>query len=151
MRIWSVYIIVEISFLFQLLGECHCWWTKESSRSHVAKFYGRLQLIRSVLRASTLNFRVFKIHSNCNFVGKLHHPFWLNLVLAFWGIHFQLFKLLSLAKDHCTSVPAMCIWYISLIKSDLKWCIHLSRSLFFNFNYLVSVTAGGSMSPRGHM
>ena len=32
-----------------------------------------------------------------------------------------------------------------------KWCIHLSRSLFLNFNYLLSVTAGGPESPRGHM
>ena len=31
------------------------------------------------------------------------------------------------------SVPEMRIWSISLIQSDLKWCIHLSRSLFFNF------------------
>ena len=38
-----------------------------------------------------------------------------------------------------------------LIKSDLKWCIHISRSLFLYFNYLVSVTAGGPVSPRGHM
>ena len=30
-----------------------------------------------------------------------------------------------------------------LIKSELKWSIHLSRSLFLYFNYLVSVTAGG--------
>ena len=35
-------------FIFQLLGECHCWWTKESPRAHVAKFYGRLRLICSV-------------------------------------------------------------------------------------------------------
>ena len=28
------------------------------------------------------------------------------------------------------SVPEMRIWSILLIKSDLKWCIHLSRSLF---------------------
>ena len=35
------------------------------------------------------------------------------------------------------------LWSILLIKSDLKWCIHLSRSLFSYFNYLVSVTAGG--------
>ena len=27
-------------------------------------------------------------------------------------------------------VPEMRIWSIILIKSDLKWCIHLSRSLF---------------------
>ena len=45
----------------------------------------------------------------------------------------------------------MRIWSILLIKSDLKWCIHLSRSLFSYFKYLVSVTAGGSRSPRGHL
>ena len=28
------------------------------------------------------------------------------------------------------SVPEMRIWSILLIKSDLKWCIHLSKSLF---------------------
>ena len=32
-----------------------------------------------------------------------------------------------------------------------KWCIHLSRRLYLNFNYLVSVTAGGPVSPRGHL
>ena len=37
------------------LGECHCWWTRESLRAHVAKFYSRLQLIRSVSRASTFS------------------------------------------------------------------------------------------------
>ena len=41
-------------------------------------------------------------------------------------------------------------WHINF-KSDLKWCIHLSRSLYSYFNYLVSVTAGGPRSPRGHM
>ena len=48
------------------------------------------------------------------------------------------------------SVPEMRIWFILLIKYDLKWCIHNSRSLFLYFNYLVSVTAGGPVSPRGH-
>ena len=32
------------------------------------------------------------------------------------------------------SVPEMGIWSILLIVSDLKWCIHLSRSLFLYFN-----------------
>ena len=32
--------------------ECHCWWTEEPLRAHVAKFYGRLRLIRSVLRVT---------------------------------------------------------------------------------------------------
>ena len=49
------------------------------------------------------------------------------------------------------SVPEMRIWSILLIKSNLKWGIPLSRSLFLYFNYLVSVTAGGPESPRGHM
>ena len=31
----------------------------------------------------------------------------------------------------------------------LKYCIHLSRSLFVYFNDLVSVTAGGPESPEG--
>ena len=45
------------------------------------------------------------------------------------------------------SVPEMRIWSILLIKSFVKWCIHLSRSLFLNFNYLVSVTAVGPKIP----
>ena len=35
--------------------------------------------------------------------------------------------------------------------TKLCWCIHLSISLYSYFNYLVSVTAGGPRSPRGHM
>ena len=42
----------------------------------------------------------------------------------------------------------LCVPHIS---TWLKWCIHLRRSLFLYFNYLVSVTAGGPRSPRGHM
>ena len=49
------------------------------------------------------------------------------------------------------SLPEMRIWSILLIISDLKWCIYLSRSLFPYFNFLVSVTAGGPRSPRGHV
>ena len=48
------------------------------------------------------------------------------------------------------SIPEMRIWSKLLIKSALKWCIHLSRSLYLYFNYLVSVTAGVPRSPRGH-
>ena len=39
-------------FPFKQLGECHCWYTRVSPRAHVAKFYVRLQLIRSALRTS---------------------------------------------------------------------------------------------------
>ena len=58
-------------------------------------------------------------------------------------------KVLRLRITDEGSVPEMRVWSISLIKSDLKWCIHLSRSLFFNFNYLMSVTADGPRIPRG--
>ena len=47
------------------------------------------------------------------------------------------------------SVPEMRIWSILLIKSKLKWCIHLNKSFFLYFNYLVSVTTDGPESPEG--
>ena len=60
-------------------------------RAHVAKFYGRLQLIRSVWRAS--KFSVLKIDRNCNIEGLLHHPFWLQLILAPFGHYFSTFEI----------------------------------------------------------
>ena len=45
-------------------------------------------------------------------------------------------------------VPEMRIWSILLMKSDLKWCIHIDLFLYFNhLTHLVSVTAGGPESP----
>ena len=38
-------------FVFQLLRECHCWWTRESPRAHAANLYARLRLICSLVRA----------------------------------------------------------------------------------------------------
>ena len=110
-----LFCLVEVSIEFQLLGECHCWWTSESPRAHVAKFYGRLRLIRSVWRAS--NFSVFKIDRNCNFVGLLHHPFWLQLILAPFGHYFFNFLnyIVWLRITDEGSVPEMRIWSISLI------------------------------------
>ena len=67
MRIWSILLMksdlkwcihLDLLFIFQplhSLGERHCWWTRESLRVHAAKFYSRLQLIRSVLRAPTFS------------------------------------------------------------------------------------------------
>ena len=34
------------------------------------------------------------------------------------------------------SIPEMRIWFISLLKSDLKCCIHLSRRLFYIHSFL---------------
>ena len=73
------------------------------------------------------NFRI-KIDWNCNVVGLLHHPFWFQLVLALLGHTFPTFEtplfLLSFTDEG--SVPEMRKWSVLLIKSDLKWCIHLS-------------------------
>ena len=84
-------------------------------RAHLAKFYGRLRLILSVWRAS--KFCVFKIDRNCNFVGLLHHPFWLQFILAPFGHNFSTFKIfivwLRITEEG--SVPEMRIWSISLI------------------------------------
>ena len=65
-------------------------------RAHVAKFYGRLRLICSVWRASKVS--VFKIDRNCNFVGLLHHRFWLQFILILFCHYFS--KLHCSAKDH---------------------------------------------------
>ena len=120
-------------------------------RAHVAKFYGRLRLIRSVLRAS--KFSLSKLIEIVLLWVYYTIPFGFSLFWHFWDIILQPLKLLPfwLRITDEGSVPEMRIWSILLIKSDLKWCIHLSRSLFLYFNYLVSVTAGGPVSPRGHM
>ena len=77
-------------------------------------------------------FRV-KIDLNCNFVGLLHRPLCHQLVLALSG-HRSLFNFLNYCDwPRITdegSVPEMRIWFILWIKSVLKWCIHLSRSIF---------------------
>ena len=83
------------------------------------------------LRAS--KYTVFKIDWNCNFVGLLHHPFWLQLVLALFGYYFSTFYTTCLAKDHWRGFStrnAHMIHIVNLFR--LKWCIHLSRSLYLN-------------------
>ena len=46
-----VYTSKSLFYIFKLLGECHCWWTSESSRTRVAKFYDQLRLIRERLES----------------------------------------------------------------------------------------------------
>ena len=93
-----------------------------------------------------------KIDRNCNFEGLLHHPFWLSFFGHFLALFFNFYNyFLWLRITDEGSMPEMRIWSILFIKSALKWCIHLRRSLYLYFNYLVSVTAGGRRSPRGHM
>ena len=84
-----------------------------SMNPDIAKFYTRLRLMRSVWRASKLS--VFKIDWNCNFVGLLHHPFWLPLLSHFLTFfqHFKLQVLLRITDEG--SVPEIGIWSISWI------------------------------------
>ena len=76
-------------------------------------------------------FRV-KIDLNCNNSGSLHHPFWLLTCFGAFGISrynvWNYFVWLRITDEG--SVPEMRIWSILLFKSDLKWCIHLTRGLF---------------------
>ena len=62
-------------------------------------------------------------------MSLLHHPFWLKLVFKHqFSTIFNYFVWLRITDEG--SVPEMRIWSILLIQSDLKWCLHLSKSLF---------------------
>ena len=117
-------------FIFQRLGECHCCWTKESPRAHVAKFYGRLRFVRSVLRDS--KFPVLKLTEIV--ILWVYHtiPFGFSLFLALLSIIFQpllnYFVWLRITDEGL--VPEIRIWSILLIISESKWCIEISRSLY---------------------
>ena len=110
----------SLFFIFQLLGECHCRWTNESPRAHVAKFYGQLLLIRSVLRVS-------------KFCGFITSSLLASTVFGTFGTSLSQFwnYVVWLRMTDEGLVPEMCILSILFIKSDLKWCIYLSRSLVF--------------------
>ena len=66
--------------------------------AHVAKFYGRLRLIGSVLSAS--KFAVFKLIEIVILWVYYTIPFGFSFFRHFWDIIFNLFQLLSLAKEH---------------------------------------------------
>ena len=78
-------------------------------------------------------------------MGLLNHPFWLKLLSPFFNIIFQLFNyFLWLRITEEGSIPEMSKWSISLIKSDLNWCIHLSKVSIYisndtNVNDLVAL------------
>ena len=135
---WWTHLITSL-FIFQLLGECHCWWTRESLRTHVAKFYGWLRLIRSVWELQN-----FPYSKSIEIVILWVHytiPFGCSLLWHFWGITFQLFNYFVWIRiTDEISVPELLIWSILLIKSDLKWHAHLCRSLFIFKHFALVVT-----------
>ena len=86
--------------------------------------------------------RVFhiEINWNYNFVGLFTPPRLLQLV---WALSDHCSQLLNffvwprITDD--VSLPEMRIWSILLIQSDLKWCIHPSRSLFLYSDYVLAL------------
>ena len=145
--VYGVNIWEEVSFYISTT-----WWVSllvdQSPRGHM-KASHTVVFAWFVAFESIKIFRV-KIDWNCNSVGLLHHPF----SLQHLGNHFSTFCFFFIVWLRITdkgSLPEMRIWSILLIKSELKWCKHLSRSLFLYFNYLVSVTDGGPESTRWHM
>ena len=133
-----------------VIKRCSILSFKESPRAHVARFYGRLRLIRSVLRASKFSvLKLIEIVILSVYYTILFGFSFFGHFLAFFFNFYNYFLWLRITDEG--SVPEMRIWSILLIKSALKWCIYLRRSLYLYFNYLVSVTAGGPKIPRGHM
>ena len=65
-------------------------------------------------------------------MGLLQHPFLITCLFGSFGTSFSNFlnNFVWLRITDEGSVPEIRNWYILLIKSDLKWCIHLGRSLF---------------------
>ena len=127
------------------IPKCKQKWVLQSLSRSLPSWWGSLRVDQwvpggtcsKVLRLTSVDLwrvesiKIFhvKIDWNCNVVGLLHNPFWLQLIWRFWDIDFKLLKLLLRNTDE-GSVPEMRIWSILLIKSDLKLCIHLSKSLF---------------------
>ena len=139
-RIWSILLIqsglkwfkqVDVSFHIKTT-----WWVSTaggpgSPRGHMKPSstadFGWFVAFESI--------KIFRVQTwlNCDFVGLLHHPFWLLPCFgSFWASLFNFLELLYLAKDHWRGSST--IWSILLIQSDLKWCTHLSRRLF---SYLI--------------
>ena len=109
-----------------------------SPRGHIAKFYSRLRSICSVWRAQ--NFLCFKLIEIVILWVYYTIPFGFSLYLGTFGCQFSTiynyFVWLRITDEG--SVPEMRIWSIWLIQSDLKWCIHLSISLFLYCNISIS-------------
>ena len=106
-----------------------CWWTKESPRAHVAKFYSQLRLIRRVLRASKRS--VLKLTDIVILWVYYTIPFGFTWIWHFCVITLQFLNYFRwLRITDVGSVPEMRIWSIFIIESDLKWCIHRITSLF---------------------
>ena len=99
--------------------------------AHVARFYGRLRLIRSVLRAS--NYYVLKLIEIVILRVYYTIPFGFSFFwhfLALFVNFYNYFLWLRITDEGSISEMRIDIWSVLLNKSALKWCIHLRRSLY---------------------
>ena len=113
---WCIHLVRSIFSFFKPLGECHCWWTRESQKAYIAKFYGQLQLIRSILGHQ--NFPRLKLIEIVILWVYYTTPLSFSLFSHFWDIAFQLFILLFCLKiTDEGSVPEMRILFVLLTKS----------------------------------
>ena len=97
--------------------------------------------------------KLFLIKTEVNFVSKFSVlklfeivilwvyytiPFGFSLISHFWVISFQLFKSHCLAKDHWWGFSTLKAHMVHIVNSiRIKWCIHLSRSLFLYLSYKI--------------
>ena len=155
-----------------MLKHYNPWGTRIGALRKVFKFCGQPRLIRSVWEhqkfpcKNCLKVLLCYFPRTCHVFARLFTsntpwyfldftlwfyytiPFGFSLFWHVWNISFQLLIILFWLRITVKgSVPEMQIWSILIIKSDWKWCINLRISLFLYFNYFVSVTASGPLSP----
>ena len=89
-----------------------------------------------------------QINWNWNFVGLLHHPLGLQL-WHFWGITFQLFKLICLAKNHWWWFSnRMRIWSILINQSDLNYVYNWVDVSLYMYSISAMITVGRQWLTR---
>ena len=120
---WSLFIFQPL----HSLGECHCWWTRESLRAHAVKLYGRLQLVSRASTFSVLKFIeiiIFGVYSQSLLASVCFGTF----VISVWFQLFSYFVRLRITDDG--SVLEMRIW--SILLSLFSYC----KSPAFTLNTL---------------
>ena len=137
--IFRTFLLHALTYWAEILHMTLFWCTTDQVRLSslsVVKFYGQLRLIRSVLRTS--KFSVLKLIEIVTLWVYYTIPFGFTLfrhfranIFYFWN-HYVLRRITDEG-----SLPVMRIWSIMLIKSELKWCIHLSRSIFLYLHQFV--------------
>ena len=117
----------------------------------------KVHTISCTMRTQWCTVQFFLVYLQWNIITVNNYNYFFNKrkkTMMTIGHHFSHFytTCLSKLKDHWrwfSTRNAHMLHIVILIR--LKRYKHLSRSLFLNFNYLVSVTAGGPVSPQGHM